>query len=79
MSIERITRNLRRRGAMAKSRTQARTAPPRVYQGIAGGNRFAAVHEFWFAVVETVSVAVPAPDEVMVTGLVTPKPRVGGS
>jgi hypothetical protein len=62
---------------MQKSRTQARVAPPAVYQGTAGclGWTKAAVVA---AVVEMVRVAVPALEPVMLTGLVEPKLKVGG-
>lgn len=73
-----IVRNLRRCGAMPKRNRQARTAPLPAYQGIPCGVWFAAVHEDWLAVVETVSVAGTAVSEVMLTGLVAPKLSVGG-
>ena len=72
-----IARIFRRRGTMPKSNRQARTAPPRVYQGIPPGISFVAVQEFWLGVVVKVRVAVPGLALVMLTGLVEPKLKVG--
>ena len=63
---------------MPMSRTQAKTAPPPVYQRVPDRSGHVSALEP-AAVVETVSVAVPPVAPVMLTGLVEPKLRVGMS
>jgi hypothetical protein len=78
MSIPSIVRQLRLRAGMPKSSMHARATPPVAYQGNPmrlGYDRAAAVVA---AVVEIVSVAVPALAPVMLTGVVVPKLKVGG-
>ena len=77
ISAPSMVRPLRRLGAIPKSNTQARTAPPRVYQGSPRGISFAAVHEDLLVVVEMVSVDVTALAEVMLTGFGEMKLNVG--
>jgi hypothetical protein len=75
--IPNAARHLRRLAGIPKSRRQASVTPPALYQGTAwswGCVRAALVA----AVVEMVSVAVPAETLVMLTGEVEPKLRVGG-
>lgn len=72
-----IERHLRRRVGMPKRKMHARVAPPEAIQGIPGLFGYAST-ALVAAVVEIVSVAVPAVVPVMLTGLVEPKLKVGG-
>src|ERR1035441_1145177 len=76
MSKLSVVRQLRRRVGMPKSNRQARVAPPAMYQGTPGRLGWASA-ALVAAVVEMVSVAVPAFVPGMTTGLVEPKLKVG--
>jgi hypothetical protein len=76
--IPSIVRQARRRVGTPKSRIQANVAPPAAYQGTP--RRFGYAKELVVAaVVVTVRVAVAVLAPLMLTGLVEPKLRVGGS
>jgi len=78
ISTPRMVSQLRRFVGMPISRMHAKAAPPAAYQGVldfAGWTRALVVA----AVVETVRVAVTAGAPVILTGLVEPKPKVGGA
>jgi hypothetical protein len=78
-TMPRIFRNFFRRAGIPNRKTHASTAPPPAYHGIFRGASFDDVQgSVLLAVVEMVSVAVPAAAPVMPTGVVVPKLNVGG-
>ena len=79
MSAPSGARSLRRCGAMPNSSMQANAAPPPAYHGMPRpGSLLATQDVVELAVVVMVIAPVPEATEVMVTGLVEPKLRVGG-
>jgi hypothetical protein len=75
-SMANAVRHLRRLAGIPKSSTQAKAAPPHMYQRTPPGVRYTRAQPP-AAVVEIVRVAVPAAVPVMLTGLVEPKLRMG--
>ena len=73
-----IVRQPRRRAGMPNSRRQASVAPPPVYQGIPFSRSTVAEQPEEAAIVEIVSVAVPAAVPAILTGVVEPKLKMGG-
>lgn len=75
-----MARQLRRRAGMPRSTRKHRTALPPEYHAMVRGLAVDAGQELVVvAVVEMVRVAVPAAAPVMLTGVVVPKLKVGGS